>query len=220
MLVGLLLVAAPYMGLIGGVSNKPTVNDSLKKLKKLVPFRSQLLTQADKFPTLLFAEFWNGEGSQSVWAVKAIFKETVKTSHYAPFALGLFGVLWFRKKMDAAFAVVLIAGLLQGVLLFVLAMKPMPTDFSPGVEAVPPYVSERHTLLLAYLACLFTGGLLTTDAPIHFVSAPRLRVRPTPRAVGQRIAADVPATAREPRRPLLRGPVSRRTTAGRDGCGD
>jgi hypothetical protein len=119
---------------------------------------------------LLFAEFWNGDGSQSLWALKAIFKETVKTSHYAPVALGIFGLVWFRKKLDAAFAVVLCTGSLNAILLFWLAMKSMPTDFSPGSEAVPPYVSERHTLLLAYLACLFTGGLLATDAPLGFFS--------------------------------------------------
>ncbi len=154
LIVGAMLVAAPYMVLIGGISNKPSVNEPLKKLMPL-----RLMTAADNASPLLFGEWYSGHGSQTMWAFKAIAKETVKASHYVPFALGLLGIVWWRHKFDSAFAVVLTAGVLQCLLLLALAMKPMPADLSPGA-AVPPYVSERHTLLLVFIACLFTGGVL------------------------------------------------------------
>jgi hypothetical protein len=70
----------------------------------------------------------------------------------------LLGLVWFRRKLDAAFAVVLVAGALHFLLLLGLAMKPMP-DMTSG-QAVPPYVSERHTLLPVFIICLFTGAVL------------------------------------------------------------
>lgn len=156
LMAGFAIVAAPYMFLIGGVSNKPSVNEPLKKL---LPAR-MLMGTSQKPPVLLLAEWYNGQGSQTLWALKAIAKETIKTSHYATFLLGAVGLFTLRKKLDAAYVVVLTAGILQATLLFALAMKPMPANLGPGSDAVPPYISERHTLLLVYFACLFTGGLL------------------------------------------------------------
>lgn len=164
LVTGTLIVATPYMILIGGISNKPSVNEPLQKL---LPIK-MLLSQRTTTPGL-YADWYSGHGSQASWALTAIVKESIKTSHYGACALGVLGLLLWWKRMDSAFAVVLVAGGLQVLLLFLLAMKPMPADLSPGSEAVPPYVSERHTLLIAYLACLFSGAAL---APLAKMISP------------------------------------------------
>lgn len=170
MLAGLCVIASPYMALIGGVSNKPTVNE---QIRKLIPFRVLVTDgQANAKPAhpALLAEWYSGSGSQWLWAARAIVKETSKTAHYAIPAFAFLGLWRFRHRLDAGFAVVLACGALQICVLFLLAMKPMPADLGPGSEAVPPYVSERHTLLLAYLCCLFTGGWLASGVRNRLVA--------------------------------------------------
>ncbi|CAN5622209.1 hypothetical protein BH11PLA2_BH11PLA2_52130 [soil metagenome] len=158
LMIGVMLPAAPYMALINGVSNKPSVIDAIQKL---TPWRAKVAT-AEAPHTVLLAEWYTGQGSQLGWAATAIFKETFKTAHYAPFVLAIYGLFLCRSKFrtDPGFALVAVLGVMHTLLLFVLAMKPMPADLSPGVEAVPPYISERHTLLLAYLASLFAACTL------------------------------------------------------------
>jgi len=147
--VGVLLVAVPYMGLIGKISNKPTFDSIVGQLKGNQPNRLWMKgTTGERavVQTTLFADWYDPvrDTSKYVWAVKAIVKETFKTAHYAAFVLGLIGVVLFRKTIfiDVGFGVVIVLAIVNTSVLAMLGI-------------MQGYVSERHTVLLALLACIF-----------------------------------------------------------------
>ncbi len=147
--VGVLLVAVPYMAIIGKISNKPTWNSIVGQLKGNQPNRLWMKgTTGERavVQTTLFADWYDPvrDASKYVWAVKAIVKETFKTAHYAAFVLGLIGVVLFRKKLfeDVGFGVVIVLAIVNTSVLAMLGI-------------MQGYVSERHTVLLALLACIF-----------------------------------------------------------------
>jgi hypothetical protein len=161
--IGAILPAAPYMVVINGISNKPTVNDTINKL---VPWR---MHAAAPTPGLL-ADWYSGHGSQSLWVMKAITTETIKTCHYGVLAFAVIGVVVLRRRIaaDPGIAVVLAVAGLHTLLLITLGMKPMPADLGSNPHAVPPYISERHTLLLAMIACVFAAASLPVLSRMRF----------------------------------------------------
>jgi hypothetical protein len=155
LLVGVMLPAAPYMILIGGVTNKPTGIDLGRFF-----LREKLLNQpkADAVvPQVLFGDTYHGagqDGPQALWVGKALFKEVSRTFHYAAFGLAAIGLaIAFGRVRDEPWHLVPIAfGGLTLVTLVMLGLKPQ----APG--GPPPYISGRHTLPIVYVGCFFAAA--------------------------------------------------------------
>ena len=157
LLVGVLLPAAPYMILIGGVTNKPT---GIHFLEQIIGNPRQQLMKSQGAPPLsaaLFADTYHGpehDGPQPVWVVKALFKEVSKTFHYAAFGLAVIGLaVAFGRVRDEPWHLVPIAFAgLTLVTLVLLGLKPQ------AAGGPPPYISGRHTLPVVYVGCLFAAA--------------------------------------------------------------
>ena len=175
LLVGVGLVAVPYMALIGKLSNKTTA-DILLKPGDAPPaiYRGAPVSKvATSGP--LFAEWWNDERdagkSQTLWGIKAVAKEVGKSAHYAMWPLALFAVVALRRRFTAEPGpwVLVVLGVLNLALLLYLAAR-------------VGYVSERHTVLLTMLACQFAAAglpLLAAAVGQMLPSVERLGVRVT-----------------------------------------
>lgn len=158
--VGVLAVAVPYMVLIGKVSNKPSVDDAIKGMMRRSP-REMLLQKATSGAEVgpaLFADWYDArrDGAQVAWAAKAVLKETFKSAHYVPFVLGVIGLASCRRRVvaDPGLGMIVVLGIINVAVLIALG----------GLRAENPYVSERHTLLLVLLACLFAGAAIEPAA--------------------------------------------------------
>jgi hypothetical protein len=145
--LGLIPFVAMYVGVTGELTRKPTSHrmlggDSNQALK---PVGSPVL----------FATFWNDPAqsgnSRSAWAAGSLFRETARSCHY-------FGLLWatvgfwllrFQIRQDPAKWLILMLAALHALLLWRMAI-------------VIGYLSERHTMLLAYLGCFWAGAAAVT----------------------------------------------------------
>lgn len=170
--VGVLLIAIPYMVLIGGLTNKPTANEALNRLMNGNPRASLFKGDVGAAPAStpgLFADWYNAErdGNQAAWASIAIMKETSKAAHYLPALLAIVALGLFRSRIvrDPALASIVFLGIINVCVLQVLAIK-------------VGYVSERHTVVLVLLCCVLTGGVLdpllarlsTVSKPTRYLS--------------------------------------------------
>ncbi len=147
--VGFLILALPYMLVIGGVTNKPAGRNILEKLniRQKVADGQVSVTPAAKSPALFAAWFEaNLDGSKPFWVAKTLLKETAKAGFYVPVALAIFGVWLVRRRLGAEpwLAVPLVFAVLTGGILIVLGLK-------------SNYLSERHTLSIVYVGCLFAA---------------------------------------------------------------
>lgn len=153
--VGLALIAAPYMVLIGKISNKTTpqylIGDSPRPL---IVKGMQDSSRAATTGSALFAVTWSEDRDagkhRALWAAGAVWQEMIKSMYYVVGGLALLGVIAHRRQIlapDRGLWVLLMLGFLNLVLLFYLAA---------GVG----YVSERHTVLFVMLACVFAAAAL------------------------------------------------------------
>lgn len=150
LVVGIGFVAGPYMLVIGGVTNKPTVQQLLDPGEgpKGLLWKGQPTSQKRGADGTLFAVWWNEEEdhgkSRLLWAIKGVTEETLKTGFYLPALLGIAGLIAFRRRVvsDPGLAAMAVLAGLNTVVLIAMAM-------SKG------YVSERHTVLIALILCLF-----------------------------------------------------------------
>src|SRR5262249_45310295 len=87
--------------------------------------------------------------SRTIWSLKSVATETIKSTHYSVGALAIFGFLWFRKKLrgDGALWLMLVYAGMHAALLWRLA-------------TVIGYVSERHTLPLVITAALWAAAVI------------------------------------------------------------
>ncbi len=173
--VGVGLVAVPYVALIGKLSNKTTA-DILLKPGDAPPqiYRGSPNTGlATTGP--LFAEWWNDTRdagqSQTMWGVQAVLKEVSKGANYVVWPLALFAILALRRRFgtDPGPWVLVVVALCNFSLLLYLAAR-------------VGYVSERHTVLLTLLACPFAAAglpLLAVAIGQVFPRIERLGVRVT-----------------------------------------
>ncbi len=147
---GCVLVAGPYMAMIGKLTNKPTGryltvpwDDQLPPLWKGQPAASKGAVTRP-----LLAEWWNPADNAGdnrwVWAVQSVAKECLKSLHYGVGILAVIGGVVaagrIRRGDPGMGLLVCLAGW-NLILLLYLAYR-------------IGYVSERHTVLLNALGCL------------------------------------------------------------------
>ncbi len=163
--VGFGIVGGPYMKLIGGVTNKTTGERLLSPGGGSgVPNWRGGAAAASPNPALM-GVWWNeatdGGSCKTLWGLKAVARETLKTAHYAPAVLGLLGMVYFRRRLvvdPGPTFLILTAGVNLAVVLVMTATTPLPTPGLP--DRSPPYVSERHTMLVGVILCLFAAAML------------------------------------------------------------
>ena len=156
--VGALLVAGPYMIAIGGISNKPSPKELLNPTPD--PRTKLWKGQAAAPPAMqavaggaIFAKWMNppieGHAGRLLWGAEATAIETTKSLHYLPAAFAFFALIAFRKRIasEPALWALLAVGGLNAMLLTYLGAR-------------VGYVSERHTVLIVMIGCLFAGGSL------------------------------------------------------------
>jgi hypothetical protein len=148
---GFLPLVALYFGITGHLTNKPTGRDLLTGGgADAVPANSDV---SQSTSPLLFAAFWGVDDAPSesrpLWALHNVGREIRKGLHYLGAGLALIGLWWFRKQLrdDAGLWLLLgLAGLHTTILWRVAMMK--------------GYVSDRHTMLIVLIACLWIGALI------------------------------------------------------------
>jgi hypothetical protein len=148
--VGFCILALPYMLVIGRVTNKPAGINILDNFN----VRQQVVKEGAEAPRpvdspVLFAAWYEGpdvDGWKPLWVAKTLVKETMKAGFYVPAALAVFGLLLVRRRFgpEPWLAVPLAFAVLTGGVLVVLGMK-------------GTYLSERHTLSIVYVGCLFAA---------------------------------------------------------------
>lgn len=148
--IGFGLAATPYMLVIKGFSNKNAFNTILNNKSGPKPLWQQAAEPHGELvrSPALFADF-SRQGNQLAWGGLAIVKETLKAAHYAVFVLGLAGIPIHRRRIaaDPGLAVLIVLGVVNLAVLAALSLK-------------VGYVSERHTVVLVLLLCLFTAASL------------------------------------------------------------
>jgi hypothetical protein len=155
LLVGVAITSSPYMLTIGSISNKPSGREMLNNGADFVNPKQNLKVHNDLKPiqqnanASLFA-MWATEKSifgRVVFACSAVFRETAKSGHYFIVFLATLGMLTLRKRIMADPASLLFVALagFNSLLLLLLAAK-------------IGYVSERHTLPIVAVLCLFAAA--------------------------------------------------------------
>ena len=158
LLAGVAVVAAPYMVLIGKLTNKPTgsyltdpLDDRPARIWTDRPVAHSPTEGAGGPP---FAVWWDptrDEGKRrEIWALRAVAAELAKASHYVVGALAAFALFAHRRRLlapDPGLWVLVALGLLSLALATYLAVR-------------IGYVSERHTLLFVMVACVFAAATL------------------------------------------------------------
>ena len=160
LVVGGLLPAAPYMVLIGGVTNKPTalnIWDRIIGNPRGEALKNWEKAEAPARPGPALFGAWLPPNSTGVDRVRhvalAVVKEGMKSIHFAPALWALVGLGWAATRVRAEprqAVLIVFAGLNLGVLLL-LGFK-------------MNYLSERHTLPLVYVGCLFAAAGLEPAA--------------------------------------------------------
>jgi 4-amino-4-deoxy-L-arabinose transferase-like glycosyltransferase len=152
--VGVGLVGAPYMVLIGKLTAKPT-GDYITNPFDQQPaniWRGQPGANVTLTSPSLFAVWWDPDRDEGknrvVWAVGAVWSEMFKSLYYVVGGLAFFGLVAARRRIfapDPGLLVLIAIGLLNVLLLLYLATR-------------IGYVSERHTVLFVMLACVFAAA--------------------------------------------------------------
>ncbi len=166
MLVGMLVFVAPYVQQIGKLTNKPTGVNIIKYFmgEKTEPtwHSAEACAVPAGPPTTILGTWWNdrvnaGE-SRLVWATREVIDESFKAAHYLPGVFILIGMLLVipRRWREPGLLLPVLVMAVYLAVLWVMAAK-------------IGYVSERHTLPMVMLGCLFAGAAV---APLsHWVAS-------------------------------------------------
>ncbi len=157
LLVGVALVALPYMVLIGKLTNKPTGSYITNPLDSQ-PGRIWMFQPGTRAPAggvgPLFAKWWDPAKDtgkcRELWAIGAVADEVTKALHFVVGGLAVIGLFAHRRQLfgpDPGMWVLVILGLLSLGLMTYLATR-------------IGYVSERHTLLFVMISCVFAASAL------------------------------------------------------------
>jgi hypothetical protein len=150
LVVGVALVAGPYIILIGKLSNKPTHGALIEGTPGPIfkgGFDSKLVTVGRP----LVAAWWDparDAGTQrDLWATKAVLKELSQSGNYVVWPLAAFAALALRRRFATEPGLWVLALLVAGNAALLLYMA-----------ARVGYVSERHTMLLTTIGCQFAAA--------------------------------------------------------------
>lgn len=151
LVIGVTLVAVPYMAMIGKITNKTSPGEMLNN--PIGPPRSIIHDNTLRVTTStpLFAAWWNDEKdsgkSRELWAVQSVGKELSKSANYVVWPLAIFAIIALRRKFatEPGLWVLTVLIACNVALLLFLALR-------------VGYVSERHTVLLTMLACVFAAA--------------------------------------------------------------
>jgi hypothetical protein len=143
--LGIFPFVATYVGVTGQLTRKPTS-------QKMIFGEPTIAAQAVYSPAP-FAVFWDDQllagRSRSWWAATSLVAETYRTTHYYGFGWAVIGVWLMRRQlrsMRAAWLLLALAGL-HALVLWRMAI-------------VSGYLSERHTMLLAFVVCFWFGAAI------------------------------------------------------------
>jgi hypothetical protein len=163
--VGVSLVAGPYMLLIGKLTNKPATKDLVPNVRGQLIKEGQTLAPAPGHGALL-GVWWQippDAGPLGVLrpAAVGILEETGKGLHYGAAGLALLGLVALRRRITVEPGLgVLLA--LVGLNVVVLLGLGATGYYVRGKHT--GYVSERHTLLIVMVGCLFAAAALQSLA--------------------------------------------------------
>ena len=171
LLVGVALVAVPYIVLTGKLTKKPAGDYLTNPFDNQPPPMWRLQLETGRTPNAavgpLFAKWWDplkDEGKcRELWAVGAVADEVSKALHFVVGGLAVIGLIAHRRELfgpDPGMWVLVILGLLSLGLMIYLATR-------------IGYVSERHTLLFVMISCVFAAAALEPLA-LFFESFPVL----------------------------------------------
>jgi 4-amino-4-deoxy-L-arabinose transferase-like glycosyltransferase len=141
---------ALYVGISGHFTNKPTGRDFFNGGGEANPGNIDARRSAS---AMLFAAFWGVDDahdeSRPLWALHNVGREIRKGLHYLGAGLALVALWWFRKQLGNDPRLWLLVGLaaLHGAILW-------------RVAVMKGYVSDRHTMPIVLIACLWIGALL------------------------------------------------------------
>ena len=160
MIVGMAIVAGPYMLMIGGISNKPSEREFWQRLIFTNP-REKLgeweKTQAPvAAPGTLFADWASDQpgSSRARFAVAAVANEAFKSGHYLVIPLAIIGLVRVRGQSTRDGAMMLFA-------VFTTCSLTLLVAFAAKIG----YISERHTLPAIAVLCGFAAiGMQTLVA--------------------------------------------------------
>ena len=153
--VGVGLVAGPYMIVIGALTPKNAGDYLAHPFEDHPPsWRGMPVSQARPAAASLFAAWWDpvadARKDRTLWAIGAVWTEMIKGLYYVVGPLAIFGIIANRRQIlapDPGLWVLLALGVLNVMLLLYLAAR-------------IGYVSERHTVLVVMLACIFAAAAL------------------------------------------------------------
>jgi Dolichyl-phosphate-mannose-protein mannosyltransferase len=151
LVAGALLIAGPYMALIGGITNKPTGGGLLHGEDPDKIWKARPVEVGERpFYSLPLGAWWNdginkGE-SRILWATQSLFMEWLKSSHYLAGLLAFFGLWLVRKRLR------------EPAMLFLVVLVGMHAALLWLMAARVGYVSQRHTLLIALVCCFFAAA--------------------------------------------------------------
>lgn len=163
--IGVALVAAPYMLLIGKLTNKPTSQDFLPNVREQM-MKGGHSQAPGEGGAAVFAVWWqipSNAGPVGVVrpALVGIVQETGKGLHYGAAALALIGVFALRRRIAVEPGLgVMIA--LVGVNALILLGVGATGYYVRGKHT--GYVSERHTVLIVMVGCVFAAAALQVVA--------------------------------------------------------
>jgi len=145
LIAGWAIVALPYMALIGGVTNKPSGKALFEREPDPTYFNSQ-----SRAPAVPLAAWYDPvafqDQNKALWALKNLGAEYLKAAHYVVPAFGLIGLFALRRRLtDPRLAMLLLLCSLLAALLWFLAWH-------------IGYVSQRHTLLIVMVTCIFSAA--------------------------------------------------------------
>ncbi|HLW67088.1 MAG TPA: glycosyltransferase family 39 protein [Gemmataceae bacterium] len=162
---GFVPFVALYVAITGHLTNKPTGRDLLNGTNGDASPASLDARRASS--PLIFAAFWANDNSEKesrlLWALHNVGREIRKGLHYLGAGFALVALWWFRKQFgrDPRLWLLLgLAGLHVGILWRVAFLK--------------GYVSDRHTMLIVLIACLWIGALIA-EAGRRLTALPRLQ---------------------------------------------
>ncbi|MBL8799134.1 MAG: glycosyltransferase family 39 protein [Planctomycetia bacterium] len=167
LVVAAVVVALPYMLVIGGITVKPATNIILNRMEYRLPTETsqskddddtELRASQEPSPlAVVLGVWWVDEGKSGGppwwWGLRVLVVETIHAFHYVAWVPALLGLWWFRDRLHdrPGLAAPLLLSLLLALILWRLVLK-------------LGYLSERHTLVLVLCGSFWAAAALVRIA--------------------------------------------------------